>query len=813
MNKRSVILIKNKYLQILSVTLIIFVGIIVMCSSDAYAGTDTTAPLINSLSFNKTHYEPGEPIEFTIDVTEEESGIESISFSLGRKTSPTTFVGKSLDKEYDSAVYSGKYTFSLNDYVEKSFCLPDGEYIIDYVYIRDAAGNQRDYHLILYDEPILTDCDPDGHKVDLLSGYQLSIGDTSVPLIYVKSVELLTDSVKRGEKIRVRLDLDNAVIGTKYTLCMAFTNEQYVMDADPVEFTYSGSSVICELPVSAYINLGKHKIYSLAVKSSSDTNYKQYSIIHQDPANLRYTEEDMCKILGDNAIYFKSSQGYDSPPVVSSISFDSTSIIRPGVLTARFNMGEDLTRVNQIDMWLSSQSGDYCCLMVNMLNQPENNKWNGVANFQIPSDTKPGKYFIKSISLLDSEGSTREYTTEYTNMNDYWIVTPDNNGDQYFKTYDVNGEEQIAYLFGHTGSVQYIEIKDEFDVAFESNLSDSNLVNKINNMQEGETARIIVNEKDKASEALFRAIMGKDKNLLFSYRSFQWIFNGKDITDPKDIDLKVQFYREGGGDYDTEGPVIIIKFEDNGELPGKANIRIKADYARELYALEGNMYLYYINEETNKLELENGSGIKLMLGDTDTWCSFEITHNSKFLATGTKIKNTALPLAKGKTFKNSKYKCTFKVTGIKEVTVSKLNYRSIKTVVIPAKVKYKGVTYKVVRINSKVFMNCKKLTKVTIGSNVKKIGSKAFSGCSKLSKVTIGTRVSQIGSRAFYNCPKLKTITIKTKLLKSANVGAKAFGKIHSKATIKVYKKNKKSYTAMLKKKGLTGKDQKVKTI
>lgn len=47
------------------------------------------------------------------------------------------------------------------------------------------------------------------------------------------------------------------------------------------------------------------------------------------------------------------------------------------------------------------------------------------------------------------------------------------------------------------------------------------------------------------------------------------------------------------------------------------------------------------------------------------------------------------------------------------------------------------------------FMNCKTLTNVTIGSNVKKIGDLAFWGCSNLQSITIPSSVSVIGSGAF----------------------------------------------------------------
>lgn len=104
-----------------------------------------------------------------------------------------------------------------------------------------------------------------------------------------------------------------------------------------------------------------------------------------------------------------------------------------------------------------------------------------------------------------------------------------------------------------------------------------------------------------------------------------------------------------------------------------------------------------------------------------------------------------------------------------------------KTISIPATVTIDGVTYQVTSVAAKAFKNNKKVTKVTIGSNVKKIGKQAF-----------------------YGCKKLKTITIKTSRLTSKNVGSKAFKGISSKATIKVPKKKLTTYKKLLKAKGVS---------
>lgn len=125
---------------------------------------------------------------------------------------------------------------------------------------------------------------------------------------------------------------------------------------------------------------------------------------------------------------------------------------------------------------------------------------------------------------------------------------------------------------------------------------------------------------------------------------------------------------------------------------------------------------------------------------------------------------------------------TYEVTDASEdnLEVEYIGYASdkVKSVIIPGKVTYEDMNYKVTGIAKNAFKNNKKLTSVTIGGNV-----------------------TYIGAYAFYGDSKLKTVKIKSKKIKS--VQKKAFFGVAKKVTIKVPASVKSKYKKMLKNAGL----------
>ncbi len=84
------------------------------------------------------------------------------------------------------------------------------------------------------------------------------------------------------------------------------------------------------------------------------------------------------------------------------------------------------------------------------------------------------------------------------------------------------------------------------------------------------------------------------------------------------------------------------------------------------------------------------------------------------------------------------------------VAFSGVTNKNTKEVIIPATIKYEGLTYKVTQVANKALNGKKKVVTVLVGGNVTTIGNQAFSGCSKLSNLVIDSKkLKKVGKNAF----------------------------------------------------------------
>lgn len=95
------------------------------------------------------------------------------------------------------------------------------------------------------------------------------------------------------------------------------------------------------------------------------------------------------------------------------------------------------------------------------------------------------------------------------------------------------------------------------------------------------------------------------------------------------------------------------------------------------------------------------------------------------------------------------------------VTYKRAVTKGIKTLTIPNTITIQGVSYQVTAVGKNACKGCKKLKKVTVGSNVKKMGAYAFKGCKQLKTIRINTAsLKSVGKKAFYGIRKKAVVYV-----------------------------------------------------
>ncbi len=223
--------------------------------------------------------------------------------------------------------------------------------------------------------------------------------------------------------------------------------------------------------------------------------------------------------------------------------------------------------------------------------------------FVIPSSTEAGTYSLTG-AVISSTKSTTAYSKD-----------------------GKNDTERFSFN-------SKLEISDEEETTFNYNNEDldSEVFAKLYNAPRGSEITINADSDSLISEELFNTIKGRNKKLVINYKGNQIIFNGSDVTDSKTIDVTMSV-DDVANNEDINKLVskgVVVSFPDNGNLPGKALVRVKANDVTE--DLNDKVFVYIYNESTN-----NFCEIDKNAKKSDDYYEFTITHNSDYLITNEEL--------------------------------------------------------------------------------------------------------------------------------------------------------------------------------
>ena len=200
---------------------------------------------------------------------------------------------------------------------------------------------------------------------------------------------------------------------------------------------------------------------------------------------------------------------------------------------------------------------------------------------------------------------------------------------------------------GDTGNAGGTTIPDSASV---SNTGPAIVISAISSVASNGKVTIDVTANKSVAKEIFDAIKGTDKTVTFIQNGIEWSFNGKDITGTtKTIDMTVNkaplstttsSNKADIGEKVNNENVFVISFANNGQLPGKAKVKVKLDAAWLTGKNKNSMNVYYYNEATKAIETI-ASGL---IVDAEGYVVFNITHNSDYIVTDRDLTKTTTPV-------------------------------------------------------------------------------------------------------------------------------------------------------------------------
>jgi len=405
-------------------------------------------------------------------------------------------------------------------------------------------------------------------------------------IIYLQNFALSSSSAKQGDRVNVTIATSGACnsgvsIVFKSSNGTTFTAQVQDITGTPY-IIVPNSAVATTYSVTDVLLVGRN--------SNNSTFTKQYSKSGANTYNFNSSLTVTAKDNGGNG-----GTSTVSKVTLTSLSLNSTSAKVSEKVYLNVQASQKL---NSLKLVFTSADGKTFTVYAKDLTGTK-------PYIEIPSSTVGGTYSLTSAVIATSKSSTA-YSKD-------------------------GGNDTEKFDFNST-----LEISDGNETTFIYNNEDvtSDVLTKLYNAPSGSEITINADSNTLINEELFNAIKGKNKKLIINYKDNQIVFNGRDITTSKTIDITMTVDSVSSNEDISKlvSDGVVVNFPDNGNLPGKALIRVKAtDEVDRL--LNDNVYVYIYNESSNNFCVVDTSVKK----SSDGYYEFTITHNSDYLITNNKL--------------------------------------------------------------------------------------------------------------------------------------------------------------------------------
>lgn len=596
----------------------------------AEGAEDTTSPTVNSISIGSSEVAAGETLTLTMDVTEEGMGFTEIYVGFRHCT-----MG---GNEEETTNFSKTFTYGEPQYSNGSLVLkvpiPEnaeaGNWYIYTVQIEDQKHNQVFYVASpkedgTYELGIAGEGKPDiASPVFTVKGDVAT--DTVAPILTGLRIVTPDATVERPGSIRVEVAVRDEESGLGYayvsvtpssTKTPAFTRGASA-SRKCTEAERAAGKMVLEIPIDAQSYVGEWQIDRVEIRDMAGNATSVSVTILSDEGGYDWIEIDgqlqpvpRFTVTGSGEF----ADDLTAPEVTSVRILNEGPVNRPGIVQVEVSFREEESGIAKVEAQIGPwNAGDGSNLLPRAWGYRESfsteefSASRVVVDVPVASTDPLGDWCVHTIWLVDKAGNTSALS-----------IGPREDGSPH-DWYFIDGE----YI-----RIPHFEVREEFNFQLEMALSNPRLIGSLENLGEGEAARILIDDDAVLPKEALDAIAGRDVTLVLYKDDYQWVVRGTDIEgETKDVVLSLELWQETGDEYGSGDDVVHLVFYPNGELPCPMQVRFKSDYLYSYAGISGALHLYYLDD--GELVEEEGN-IDLVFDGTDKWCYFDVTHNSEFI--------------------------------------------------------------------------------------------------------------------------------------------------------------------------------------
>jgi hypothetical protein len=230
---------------------------------------------------------------------------------------------------------------------------------------------------------------------------------------------------------------------------------------------------------------------------------------------------------------------------------------------------------------------------------------NGDNSIVIPSNAEPDTYEIDYCDVKYADG--------------YHLIYP----------YDSENNGYVS-CYGTVEVTKAILNKDIYTF----NYSDysKRIDNDLNQLNDNAEINVNATSSPVIGRTLFEKIKDTGRMLNIDYQNVRWSFYGKDIDNPKALEVSTSIGKLSDKDKENFknsdlSKSILMEFTDNGNLPGKALIRVRSDDIKQFFEAD-SLYIYHYDDVEKTV-----SKVAMNVEPKGGYFEFYINHNSKYILT------------------------------------------------------------------------------------------------------------------------------------------------------------------------------------